>query len=159
MPFHSLAKFNSMLHVTHSCCLVKCLYQYLPYTQVLTHPNMVPVSRATRAPVEAVKPVVRLAGVRLFGEEVTIDPVIVVVGAAVLMKLVVLVTDVCDVVASTCVSLVGLTVPLTVMVMVSRNSNGFKVLVAEQKLNHSLVIHFFWGAFCNRTILHACVQK
>ncbi len=41
----------------------------------------------------------------------------------------------------------GLTVPLTVLVMVSRNSNGFKVLVAEQKLNHSLVIHFFGGGF------------
>ena len=91
---------------------MKCLYQYLQYTQVLTHPNIVPVSRATRTPVEAVKPVVRLAGVRLCAWMVTVDPGIVVVGVAVLMKLVVLVAGVCDVVAISCVALVGLTVPL-----------------------------------------------
>ncbi len=109
-----------MLHVTHSCCLVKCLYQYLQYTQVLTHPNIVPVSRATRTPVEAVKPVVRLAGVRLCGWMVTVDPGIVVVGVIALMKLTaVVMAGVCDVVASTCVALVGQTVALTVMVMAS----------------------------------------
>ncbi len=83
---------------------MKCLYQYLQYTQVLTHPNIVPVSRATIIPVEAVKPVVRLAGVRISGLVATVDPGIVVICAAVLMKLVVLVAGVCDVVASTCVA-------------------------------------------------------
>ncbi len=90
---------------------------------MLTHPSMVPVSRATRTPVEAVKPVVRFAGVsRLSDLVVTVDPGIVVICVAVLMKLVVPVAVVCDVV-STCVAFVGHTVPLTVWVMVSRNNN------------------------------------
>ena len=74
---------------------MKCLYQYLQYTQVLTHPSIVPVSRATRTPVEAVKPVVILAGVRLCGVGlsgwvVAVDPGIVVIFVIRLMKLVVL---------------------------------------------------------------------
>ncbi len=100
---------------------MKCLYQYLQYTQVLTHPNIVPVSRSTRTPVEAVKPVVRLAGVRLCvvrisGLVATVDSGIVVICAVGLMKLVVLVAGVCDVIASTCVA-EGHTVPLTVWVI------------------------------------------
>ena len=112
---------------------------------MLIHPNIVPVSRATRTPVEAVKPVVRLAGVRLAGVRlsgcvVAVNPLVVVICVTGLMKLTaVVLAGVCDVVASTCVAFVGHTVPLTVMV--SRIGNGLQLFVSEQKLDHSRFIH------------------
>ncbi len=98
---------------------------------MLTHPNIVTASRATRIPVEAVKPLLRFSGWL-----VTVDPGIVVICVAVLMKLA-LVAGVWDVVAVTCVAFVGHTVRLTVWVMVCRIRHGMHVHLEEQKLDHS----------------------
>ncbi len=108
---------------------------------MLTHPNIVTASRATRIPVEAVKPLLRFSGWL-----VTVDPGIVVICVAVLMKLApVLVAGVWDVVAVSCVTFVGHTVWLTVMVISLVHS---EIVHMEQKfdfliLQHSLLILLF----------------
>ncbi len=74
--------------------------------------------------------------IMLCGWVVTVDPGIVVVGVTGLMKLTaVVMAGVCDVVASTCVALVGQTVALTVMVMASGIRQVVHVHIEEQSQN------------------------